>query len=110
MIAIRAERFKSINGLKPVGSTFSKKEKFTPQDISDVQLLTNENSTSVLGKAAWAAAGTALLGGVGLLAGALGGGNKSTSQALVTLADDRSFLIEGKSKYVSYLIQAVHLK
>jgi len=107
---IRAERFKSIKGLRAASSSFSKKEKFISRDISDVQILTNENSTSVLGKAAWAAAGTALLGGVGLLAGALGGGNKSIAQALVSLTDGRSFLVEGKLKYINYLVQAAHLK
>ncbi len=107
---IRAERFKSIKSLKAIGSPLFKKEKFFPKDIADAQVVTSENSTSVVGKAAWAATGTVLLGPIGLLAGALGGGNKSITQVLVTLTDDRSFLIEGKPKHVNYLIQAPHLK
>ena len=103
------ERFRKIKGLKRKGSLplpIIGNETLKPRHISSVEILTQENSKSIIGKAAWGAAGTLALGGVGLVAGVLGGGNKSTAQALVTLIDGRSFLVQGKAKPINYLLQA----
>jgi len=106
------ERFKKIAGLKKKGSLpipFIGKEKLKANHIKSVELLTAENSTSVLGKAAWATAGALTLGGAGLVAGAVGGGNKATTQAVVNLKDGRTFLIKGKSKAINFLAQAPYI-
>lgn len=78
-------------------------ERIRPDQIASVEIVTQENQSSILGKAAWGAAGAALLGGVGLLAGVLGGGNKNVMTAMLRLADGRSALISGKSKEIQVL-------
>jgi len=84
----------------------------TPEtrDIAQVDIITQENSTSVLGKAAWATAGALALGPVGLIAGAIGGGNTNKTQALVTFTDGKSVLLSGKAKAINFVVQAVYVK
>jgi len=81
-------------------------EHIEPHQIASVEIVTQENETSVFGKAAWGAAGAVTLGGLGLLAGVLGGGNKNIITAVVKLTDGRSALISGKSKEMKLLISA----
>jgi len=66
--------------------------------IENLEVVTEENKTSVLGKAAWGAAGGLLLGGVGLLAGVLGGGNSKQLLLAVEFKDGRKTLLECTSK------------
>lgn len=79
-------------------------------DIAQVDIITQENSTSVLGKAAWATAGALALGPAGLLAGAIGGGNTNKTQALVTFTDGKSVLLSGKAKAINFVVQAAYVK
>ena len=63
-------------------------------DIVSVATVTNENRTSVLGKAGWGVAGGLLLGPVGALAGILGGGNKQKFVLAIEFTADRRALLE----------------
>jgi len=64
--------------------------------VASVEEINQENSASVLGKAAWGAAGAALLGPVGLLAGALAGGNRQLSVLAIEFKDERRVLVQAK--------------
>ena len=76
--------------------------------IAAVEEVNQENSTSVMGKAAWGAAGLALLGGVGLLAGALGGGNRNRSILSVRFTDGRKVLLQTKPVETAALISMAY--
>lgn len=62
--------------------------------IKSIDHVTDENKTSVMGKAAWGAAGAVLLGPVGLLAGVLGGGNVQKRVVSMEFTDGRKVLLE----------------
>lgn len=83
-------------------------ERIKPNQIETVEIVTQGNETSVLGKVAWGAAGAVTLGGLGLLAGVIGGGNKSVMTVILRLKDGRSALISGKSKEIHLLMAAAH--
>ena len=83
-------------------------ERIKPEQIETVEIVTQENQYSILSKVAWGAAGAATLGGLGLLAGALGGGNKTVMTVVLRLTDGRSALISGKSKEIHLLLAAAH--
>ena len=74
--------------------------------IESVDLVTQENKTSVLGKAGWGAVGAIALGPLGLLAGVLGGGNKSMMIMAVKFKNGRKVLLQGKSKDMQPLLGA----
>lgn len=61
-------------------------------NIERVETITEENKKKFLGAAGWGLVGGALFGPVGLLAGALAGGNKKEVAFAVYLKDGRKFL------------------
>ena len=81
-------------------------DRIKPHQIESVEIITQENQTSVIGKVAWGAAGSVALGGLGLLAGVVGGGNKNKATAIVTLVDGRSALVSGDSRSIQLLAAA----
>ncbi len=64
------------------------------EDVISATPVTNENKTSVVGKASWGVAGGMLLGPVGALAGILGGGNKQQLVVAMEFTGDRRALLE----------------
>lgn len=72
-------------------------EKIPLSDVVEFQVVTEENKASILGKAGWGAAGLVVLGPLGLLAGALGGGNKRDRVMVIRTRDGRSAMIKGNS-------------
>lgn len=80
------------------------KGQFVKGDIGSCFVLNNANSSSFLATAGWATLGAALLGPAGLLAGALAGGNKSTTLAAFELTNGRRMLVQGKSTDVMTLM------
>lgn len=63
-------------------------------EVVSVTQVTNENKTSVVGKAGWGIAGGLLLGPVGALAGILGGGNKQRFVVAIEFTGDRRALVD----------------
>lgn len=74
--------------------------------IESAELVTQENHTSILAKIGWGAIGAGAFGPVGLLAGVLGGGNRTSMVMAVKFKDGRSVLLEGKSKDLIPLLGA----
>ncbi len=81
-----------------------KPEKLFAEDLLSVDLVTEENKTSIMGKVGWGAVGGLALGPLGLLAGVLGGGNRSKKVVAVALKDGRKALISGKPKDIQELL------
>jgi hypothetical protein len=72
--------------------------------IVSVQQVDQQNSTSILGKAGWGAVGAIALGPLGLLAGVLGGGNRSSTILAVEFSDGKRALLQGKSKEMTQVL------
>lgn len=75
-------------------------------DITEFQVVTEENKASILGKVGWGAAGLVVLGPLGLLAGVLGGGNKRDRLMVIKMRDGRSAMIKGNSADAEALMAA----
>ena len=93
---------KVLNITLPI-STF-KDEKVPLDMIASVDLLTEENKSSILGKVGWGAAGALILGPLGLLAGVLGGGNRADKVVVVSLKDGRKVILQGSLKETTQLL------
>lgn len=95
-----------IEGLLLFRGAFSKD--LIPLDrIESAELVTQENQTSVIGKMGWGAVGAVALGPLGLLAGVLGGGNRSMMVMAIKFKDGRKVLLQGKSKDMQVLLGSV---
>lgn len=77
-------------------------------DITSLELVDGHNQTSILGKVVWGAAGLALLGGIGMLAGILGGGNRTRRLVVLGFKDDRSVMLECSAKEYTILAAAAN--
>lgn len=69
------------------------KTEYSPSDVVRVKELQQEQCKSFLGASVAAGAGAMLLGPVGLLAGALAGGNRQSTVVGVEFSDGRKVLI-----------------
>lgn len=77
------------------GITFiTAKAQYNPDQISRVVQLSEEKARSFLGTAVKGAVGGLLLGGVGLLAGALVGGKNTMLRIGIELSDGKKVIIE----------------
>lgn len=72
--------------------------RLTKEDIQSVELLTEESKKKFLGSAGLGIAGGLLLGPLGLLAGALAGGNKKEICFACHLKDGKKFMAVTDSK------------
>ncbi len=72
--------------------------------IESADPITQENQSSILGKLGWGTAGGIALGPIGLLAGVLGGGNRSTMLMAIKFKDGRKVLLQGKSSEMKTLL------
>lgn len=72
-------------------------------EIADFEVVSEQNKASILGKVGWGAVGAIALGPVGLLAGALGGGNKQHRVMSILFKDGRKALVKGTAKDVETL-------
>jgi hypothetical protein len=68
--------------------------RFFAQDIASAVHVTEQNSTSVLGKVGWGAIGGIALGPVGVLAGLIAGGNRQNTVVALELVDGRKALLK----------------
>lgn len=85
---------------------FFKNSSYKAQEIVSAELLDGHNKTSILGKVAWGGAGLVTLGGLGLLAGVLGGGNKNIRVVLLSFLDGRSVMLQCNVKEYTMLLTA----
>ncbi|BBA70046.1 hypothetical protein [Geobacter sulfurreducens] len=84
-----------ISGEKFKGLTFiDAKAKYKPDQIVKVVQLSEEKTKSFLGSAVAGVAGGLLLGGAGLLAGALVGGKKTLARIGIEFSDGCKVIIE----------------
>ena len=77
---------------------FFRKDRLSVADITAVESVAKENETSTAGKIGWGTAGALALGPVGLLAGAIMGGNHNKTTLLIRFKDGRAALLQGDSK------------
>jgi hypothetical protein len=82
--------------------------RFYAEHIASATLVTEQNSTSVLGKVGWGAVGGLALGPLGLLAGALGGGNRQHSIVALELVDGRKALLKCDAEGFAAVMKASH--
>lgn len=75
--------------------------------LKSVEIVTEENKKKFIGTAGWAIAGTALLGPIGLIAGALAGGRKKEILVACQLKDGKKFLAVVNSKVYQKMMQIV---
>lgn len=73
------------------------------EELENIEVISEENAYSVLSKAGWGVAGSALLGPAGLLAGALAKGNNKRVTAIITFTDNRRALISCNQKILNEL-------
>lgn len=71
---------------------------FVDTDIAELEIVTEENKKRVLGTAGWGAAGAALLGPVGLLAGLLLGGKGKEITFACHFSDGKKILASTDQK------------
>lgn len=74
------------------GMLGDKREVMSANEISEVDIATEESVKKLAGTVGWGAAGALALGPLGLLAGALVGGRKKEITIIVALQDGRRFL------------------
>jgi hypothetical protein len=89
----KADKFQGISFSMP-------KKKYAPSEIVKLTELGQEQAKSFLGASVAAGAGALLFGGIGLVAGALAGGNKHNTMAAIEFADGKkaAFSIDPNNK------------
>ena len=90
--------FVSIRGQDLLKWGFGDKKYELNGNIESVEVITEENKKKFAGSAGWGLAGGLLLGPLGLLAGALAGGNKKEIAFAVYLKDGRKFMAKADPK------------
>lgn len=78
------------------------------KNLAAIEILTQENKTSIASKAGYGIIGSIALGPVGALAGLLAGGNKTKIFFTITIADGRQFVVEGKVEDYKKLLKHVN--
>lgn len=79
-------------------------------EVVGVDIITEQNSTSILKKAGWGLVGSIALGPVGLLAGVLGGGNRHEKIVAIEFADGKRALLQCDAKSYGELIRLTFRK
>lgn len=75
------------------------------EEISSIDILTNENKKKLLGTVGGGALGWAVLGPLGGVAGILLGGNKNILTLAVNLNDDRGFIAQCNSTTYAHILK-----
>jgi hypothetical protein len=90
----------------PFSGSFGGKEGTLPirDDFDRIEIINEESKKKFIGTAAWGAVGAAVFGPLGLLAGALAGGNKKEVAFAAFLKDGRKFMAISDSKTVNKIL------
>ncbi|MBB2828932.1 UNVERIFIED_ORG: hypothetical protein GGI65_005601 [Rhizobium esperanzae] len=67
-------------------------------EVISIDIITEQNSTSILRKAGWGFVGSVALGPVGMLAGVLGGGNRHEKIVAIEFTDGKRALLQCDAK------------
>lgn len=78
---------------------------FDAGKVAALDTVTDQNKTSILGKAGWGAVGLAVLGPLGMLAGLLGGGNRHEKIVALELTDGRRALLRCDPKSYALMMR-----
>ncbi|MGO1163287.1 hypothetical protein ACTOV4_15235 [Brucella sp. C7-11G] len=71
---------------------------YSDSEVVSIDLLTEQNSTSVFKKAGWGAVGGLALGPLGMFAGLLGGGNRHEKIVAIEFTDGKRALLQVDTK------------
>ncbi|TCL91850.1 hypothetical protein C8J38_105153 [Rhizobium sp. PP-WC-2G-219] len=71
---------------------------YAADEVVSIDIVTEQNGTSILKKAGWGLIGSAVLGPVGLLAGVLGGGNRHEKIVAIEFRDGKRALLQCDAK------------
>lgn len=71
---------------------------YPADEVVSIEIVTEQNCTSILKKVGWGLVGSAVLGPVGLLAGVLGGGNRNEKVVAIEFADGKRALLQCDAK------------
>lgn len=71
---------------------------YPANEVVSIDIVTEQNSTSILKKAGWGFVGSVALGPLGLLAGVLGGGNRHEKIVAVEFTDGKRALLQCDAK------------
>lgn len=71
---------------------------YSDTEVVSIDLLTQQNSTSVFKKAGWGAVGGLALGPLGMFAGLLGGGNRHEKIVAIEFTDGKRALLQVDTK------------
>lgn len=93
----KAEKFQGIDFLASKITGLASGVKYEPSQIKRVIQLSSESSKSFAGSAMTGLAGGLLLGGAGLIAGALAGGRKSMQKIGIEFSDGCKVILEQTS-------------
>lgn len=77
-----------------------------PEDIESVTEITAENHNSVLGKLGWGTVGAVAMGPLGLLAGAVFGGQRQSKVIAMTFTSGKKIMLQVKPKEAAVLLAA----
>lgn len=78
---------------------------YTAKEIASIEIVTEHNQTSIMGKVGWGALGGIALGPLGLLAGVLGGGNRHLKVVALELINGKRALIQCDAKSYAEIIR-----
>lgn len=84
-----------------VNNGFLSNAKYRFDQVEKFQELSQDNAKSALGTIGWGAAGAVALGGLGLLAGVLCGGNKKKVGFVLKFTDGKVVICQGSRKEVT---------
>ncbi|WHA40148.1 hypothetical protein [Agrobacterium larrymoorei] len=71
---------------------------YPANEVVSIDIVTEQNSTSILKKAGWGFVGSVALGPLGLLAGVLGGGNRHEKIVAIEFTDGKRALLQCDTK------------
>ena len=76
------------------------------RSIQSAELVDANNYVSIAGKLGWTVAGAVVLGPLGALVGAIGGGNRSERIVAVRFMDGRKVMLSGKTRDLQPILAA----
>jgi hypothetical protein len=78
---------------------------FDASQVASIEIVTDQNKTSILAKAGWGLVGGIALGPLGMLAGLIGGGSKNEKIVALELADGRRALLQCDAKDYAHIMR-----
>lgn len=80
-------------------------DEYGADEIASIDIVTEQNSTSIVAKVGWGFAGSVLLGPLGMFAGLLGGGNRHEKVVAMELVSGKRALLQCDAKNYGQIIR-----